>query len=119
MFRYISGRLVIAEEMMRSGEDFGQDGLMHGEETEDRESLAPVIMFTTAWCVECWRAKQVMDSMQVEYIEIDISTDEEAADMVMRLNRGYHRVPTLLFPDGSVMTEPRTSALMAKLQSLL
>jgi mycoredoxin len=80
---------------------------------------APVVMYTTAWCVDCWRAKQVMDSMKVEYTEIDISGDEEATELVVRLNRGFCSVPTLVFPDGSVMTEPRTTALVAKLQSLL
>jgi mycoredoxin len=76
-------------------------------------------MYTTTWCVDCWRAKQVMDSMQVAYTEIDISEDEEATELVMRLNRGHRSVPTIVFPDGSVMTEPRTVTLVEKLQSLL
>jgi mycoredoxin len=91
------------------------DESMSGNGSED----ASIVMYTTAWCVDCWRAKQVMDSMQVEYTEIDITQDPEAADVVVRLNRGYRSVPTLIFPDGSVMTEPRTSALVQKLQSLL
>jgi mycoredoxin len=80
---------------------------------------ASVVMYTTAWCVDCWRAKQVMDSMKVEYTEIDITEDEEATELVMRLNRGHRSVPTLVFPDGSVMTEPRTNVLVQKLQSLM
>lgn len=87
--------------------------------TAGNEEVAAVVMYTTPWCVDCWRAKQVMDSMQVEYTEIDISEDEEATERVISLNRGYRSVPTLVFPDGSVMTEPRTTALMEKLQSLL
>ena len=81
--------------------------------------VAPVRMYTTQWCGSCWRAKQVMDSMQVAYMEIDINEDEEAAEYVMQLNRGYRSVPTLIFPDGSVMTEPRTNALVEKLQNLV
>jgi len=101
--------------MMRNGERLGQRDI----ELEGNESIAPVVMYTTAWCVDCWRAKQVMDSMQVEYTEIDISEDDEAIELVMRLNRGYRSVPMLVFPDGTVMTEPRTTALVEKLQSLL
>lgn len=86
-------------------------------ETTGTES--PIVMYTTAWCVDCWRAKQVMDSMKVEYTEIDITEDPEATELVIRLNRGNRSVPTLIFPDGSVMTEPRTTALVEKLQSLL
>ena len=104
--------------MMRN-KDFGAEDMMHDKVHEGNEASAPVVMYTTAWCVDCWRAKQVLDSMQVEYEEIDITADEEARELVMRLNRGYRSVPTLVFPDGSVMTEPRTAALKEKLQSLL
>jgi mycoredoxin len=86
----------------------------------DKEgAVAPIVIYSTAWCVDCWRAKQVMDSMQVAYTEIDISQDPEATERVMQLNRGYRSVPTIIFPDGSVMTEPRTYALVEKLQSLV
>jgi mycoredoxin len=88
-------------------------------QSQNSEAGVPVVMYSTAWCVDCWRAKQVMDSMKVEYTEIDISADEEATEFVMRLNRGNRSVPTLVFPDGSIMTEPRTVALVEKLQSLL
>jgi mycoredoxin len=100
----------MSERMMRSDE---------GIEAARMDAPSSVVMYTTAWCVDCWRAKQVMDSMKVEYTEIDISNDDEATELVMRLNRGNRSVPTLIFPDGSVMTEPRTSALVAKLQSMM
>jgi mycoredoxin len=77
-----------------------------------------IVMYTTAWCPDCWRAKQVMDSMKVEYQEIDITHDQDAAELVIRLNRGNRSVPTIVFPDGSVLTEPRAATLMQKLQSL-
>jgi mycoredoxin len=88
-------------------------------DAQPTEELSPIVMYTTLWCPDCWRAKQVMNSMQVEYTEVDISHDPEAADLVMQLNKGNRSVPTLVFPDGSVMTEPRTTALVEKLQSML
>jgi mycoredoxin len=75
-----------------------------------------ITMYTTDGCPDCWRAKKVMDSMQVAYTEINISEDEEAIETVVRLNNGNRSVPTLVFPDGSVMTEPSISALVQKLQ---
>lgn len=75
-------------------------------------------MYTTAWCPDCWRAKVVMDLMKVRYAEIDITQDEEAAETVIRLNHGNRSVPTLVFPDGSILSEPPTVTLMQKLQSL-
>ncbi len=77
-----------------------------------------ITMYTTDWCPDCWRAKKVMDSLRVAYTEINISNDEEAIEAVIRLNNGYRSVPTLVFPDGSVMTEPSTSALVMKLQAV-
>jgi mycoredoxin len=77
-----------------------------------------IVMYTTNWCGDCWRVKQVMNALQVEYQEIDISEDEEATETVLRLNRGYRSVPTLVFPDGSVLTEPKPVTLMEKLQTL-
>jgi mycoredoxin len=82
------------------------------------DSRNEILVYTTAWCSACWRAKQVMDAMRVNYTEIDISYDEEAAERVMALNRGYRSVPTIIFPDGSHLTEPLTTELMKKLEQL-
>ena len=83
------------------------------------QSTPEIVMYTTAWCSSCWRAKQVMNSMQVSYTEIDIGENEEATELVMRLNRGFRSVPTIVFPDGSVLTEPGTLELVSKLQDAM
>ena len=36
-------------------------------------------------------------------------------DVVLKINNGQKRVPTILFPDGSVMVEPSNSELAEKL----
>jgi mycoredoxin len=77
-----------------------------------------IVMYTTRWCGDCVRAKLVMQSMNVPYVEIDITQDEGALETVLRLNRGYRSVPTIVFPDGSVLTEPKTVALVQKLKAL-
>lgn len=75
-----------------------------------------IVMYTTSWCPDCWRAKQVMNAMKVAYEEINIGQDDEAVERVMALNNGNRSVPTIVFPDGSVLTEPNTSVLAQKLQ---
>ncbi len=75
-------------------------------------------MYSTTWCGDCRRAKRVFGARGVEYIEINIERDREAAKEVMRLNGGMRSVPTILFPDGSVLVEPSTSALENKLSAL-
>ncbi len=79
---------------------------------------APIVMYTTEWCPDCWRAKQVMGSMKVNYQEININEDEDAIELVIRLNNGNRSVPTIVFPDGSILTEPSTGVLMQKLRTL-
>ncbi len=78
-----------------------------------------IVMYTTTWCPDCWRAKQIMKSMAVDYAEVDITYDEEATELVMDLNRGNRSVPTIIFPDGSVLAEPKTVTLVQKLQNFV
>ena len=77
-----------------------------------------IVMYTTDWCPDCWRAKTVMKAMKVNFTEVNITHDADAADLVVRLNRGNRSVPTIVFPDGSVLTEPPTTTLVAKLNAL-
>ena len=79
---------------------------------------AQIKMYTTGWCPDCWRAKSVMRGSGVAFEEIDIEGDEDARELVQRLNNGSMSVPTILFPDGEVLTEPTTTELMTKLSSL-
>ena len=82
------------------------------------QTQKPVVMYTTNWCPDCWRAKQVMSAMNVQFEEININEDEDAVDIVMNLNNGNRSVPTIVFPDGSILTEPATPVLAQKLQSM-
>ena len=82
------------------------------------EQPSRIRMYTTNWCPDCWRAKQVMQSMRVDYDEININENEDAVDIVLELNNGNRSVPTIVFPDGSVLTEPSTPVLAQKLTTL-
>ncbi len=81
--------------------------------------LTLIRMYSTTWCPDCFRAKKVMESMKVKFHEIDITNDESAAELVIRLNNGSRSVPTIVFPDGSILTEPSTPALVQKLQAMI
>jgi len=39
----------------------------------------------------------------------------EAGKFVESVNGGYRSVPTIVFPDGTILTEPSTADLMKKL----
>lgn len=55
---------------------------------------------------------------KVSYTYINIRQDEQAAALVRTINGGNESVPTLVFPDGTTLTEPSTSALKCKLEAL-
>ncbi len=71
-------------------------------------------MFATTWCGDCRMAKRWLDAHDIPYEYINIEQDEQAAAYVMQVNRGRRTVPTIVFPDGSVLVEPSARELAAK-----
>ena len=65
-----------------------------------------VTMYSTTWCGYCMRLKRMLDREGIEYAEVNIEDDPEAADFVMRVNGGNRTVPTVVFPDGTALTNP-------------
>ena len=49
---------------------------------------------------------------------IDIEDDPDAADIVMAVNGGNQTVPTLVFPDGSALTNPSLAQVKAAARRL-
>ena len=75
-------------------------------------------MYSTPWCGDCRRAKMIFKSEGIAYEEIDISDDPEAIAYVEKINNGYRSVPTIVFPDGTVLVEPSSPELAKKLRAL-
>jgi len=65
-----------------------------------------VTMYSTPWCGYCQRLKAQMTREGIEFVEVDIEQDPEAAAFVEGVNGGNQTVPTLLFPDGTAATNP-------------
>ena len=76
---------------------------------------AHVTMYTTSWCGYCVRLKKLMQREGIEFAEVNIETDDSAADLVMKANGGNRTVPTLVFADGSAMTNPSLAQVKAKI----
>ena len=79
---------------------------------------APVTMFTTQWCGYCVRLKKLMQREGIEFAEVDIENDDAAADVVMQANGGNRTVPTLLFADGTALTNPSIDQVKSQLGHL-
>ena len=88
------------------------------------ESTAPagatpaVTMYTTTWCGYCKRLKRMMQDDGIVYAEVDIEQVPGTAEIVERINNGNQTVPTLVFADGSAMTNPSLAKVKEKLAAL-
>lgn len=72
-------------------------------------------MYTTSWCGYCVRLKDGLAREGIPYTEVNIETDPDAAEMVMRVNGGNRTVPTLVFADGTALTNPSLAQVKAQL----
>ena len=79
------------------------------------EGQRMLTMYTTTWCGYCVRLKTMLDREGIPFQEVNIERDEAAADLVMKVNNGNQTVPTVLFADGTAMTNPSLSEVKAKL----
>lgn len=71
-------------------------------------------MYATRWCGDCRMAKRWFDAHDIPYDYINIEEDEHAAAYVLSVNKGMQSVPTIVFPDGSILVEPGARQLAAK-----
>lgn len=74
-----------------------------------------IIMYGSTWCPDCRRAKQCLEKHGIAYEWSNIEQDAEARAKVVEINHGNRSVPTIVFPDGSVLVEPSNAELEKKL----
>ncbi|MFT3714373.1 MAG: mycoredoxin [Gordonia sp. (in: high G+C Gram-positive bacteria)] len=77
--------------------------------------MAALTLYTTTWCPFCVKLKAGLKLKGVEWTEIDVDDDAEAAAFVESVNGGDRVVPTALYEDGSTATNPSVREVMAKL----
>ena len=80
------------------------------------EMSGELVVYGTRWCGDSQRTRRFLDRRRVTYRWVDIDQDAQARAIVERLNGGHRSVPTLVFPDGSLLVEPSEAELAAKLR---
>jgi len=78
--------------------------------TADRPTV-----FTTQWCGFCIRLKSQLSRAGIAFNEIDIEEHDDGAAIVAGINDGDLTVPTVLFGDGSTLTNPSVSQVGSRL----
>ncbi len=82
----------------------------------DRNIMKPsqIVMYTTKSCSDCHRAKAFFEANDIEYTVIGLEENLDATEFVMQINNGRRSVPTIIFPDGSILVEPTWEELKVK-----
>ncbi|MCA9901790.1 MAG: hypothetical protein KC433_26600 [Anaerolineales bacterium] len=81
-------------------------------------STQKVIMYGTPTCPMVPPVRGMLNRAQAPFDYVNIAEDAAGKGKVMAINDGNASVPTLVFPDGSTLTEPSTAVLRQKLESL-
>ncbi|MCH2309995.1 MAG: NrdH-redoxin [SAR202 cluster bacterium] len=72
--------------------------------------------YGTMWCSDCHRSKEFLDTNKIDYEYTDVDENQEFAKYITKINNGLQRVPTIIFPDGSILVEPTNQQLADKLR---
>ena len=80
-------------------------------------SEGKLLFYGVNWCGDCQRVLSYLKDEQIHFEFINIDYDKPGEQFVLKHNRGYRSVPTIVFPDGDILVEPSVSDLAAKINS--
>ena len=76
-----------------------------------------VTIYSTPWCGYCHRLAGQLKREGITFTIVDIEQSREAAAFVEEVNAGTQTVPTVLFDDGTTLTNPSLAEVKEKLAS--
>lgn len=84
----------------------------------EKTARPAITLYGTTWCYSVRQARKMLEEHNLPYEWIDIDQDDAARNFVEETNQGFRSVPTILFPDGSLLVEPSDHDLRAKLERI-
>ena len=79
------------------------------------QTQSEIRLYGAHWCPDCRRSRAFLGEHRVAYQFIDIEQDVEAQEYVKQQNDNKQIIPTIVFPDGSILVEPTNAELADKL----
>ena len=73
--------------------------------------MAEITIYGASWCPDCRRAKKFLSDQRIDFAWHDIETHPELLMEVQSRNDGRNIIPTVVFPDGSHLSEPTNEEL--------
>lgn len=77
--------------------------------------MEEILVYGASWCPDCRRAKKFLADQRVPHSWHDIEGDPGGVRVVRDRNEGKNIIPTIVFPDGSHLSEPSNEELAEKL----
>lgn len=57
--------------------------------------MAEITVYSTCWCGDCRRTKQFLRERGISFREINVDEDPAAEELILRVNNGLRKVPTI------------------------
>jgi mycoredoxin len=74
-----------------------------------------VTVYSTPWCGYCHRLAGQLKREGIGFTVVDIEQVPEAAAFVEKVNQGNQTVPTVVFDDGTTLTNPTLAEVKQQL----
>jgi mycoredoxin len=74
-----------------------------------------VTVYSTPWCGYCHRLAGQLKREGIAFTVVDIEQVPEAAGLVEKVNQGNQTVPTVVFDDGTTLTNPTLAEVKQQL----
>lgn len=75
-----------------------------------------VEMYGAEWCGDCTRAKMLLNHHGVDFVWHDTDASEEDQAKAREIS-GLPKIPVIVFPDGTFLSEPSNPQLEERLQA--
>lgn len=66
------------------------------------KSVPKIEIYTKTFCSFCWRAKELLESKGVDFVEISVDRGGNVRDMMIKRARGRTTVPQIFISDEHV-----------------
>lgn len=77
-----------------------------------------ILFYGSDWCGDCRRARKWLDDHDIAYEYHDTEIEDDAIELVREVNDGLQSIPTIIFPDKSILVEPTNEELKQKFSSI-
>jgi mycoredoxin len=84
-------------------------------ETMNESIKEEITLYSSNWCTHSLSVERYLARNNIAVKQISIDGNEIARHELIEINGGYASVPTLIFPDGSKLTEPSFAEIRRKL----